>query len=279
MNWLQWLEYATYQLNTTSPSPRLDSEILLGKVLGVGLTTLLAFGETLLDDAKYTQLDNLLKRRIRGEPIAYLTGDWEFWSLNLLVSTDTIIPRPETECLVEQALNLLLPTKSEVLDLGTGTGAIILALAYERPNWRLTGIDNKPSIVALAEANATILGIKNVKFICGNWFKPLQHNTLRYSLIVSNPPYIDVNDPHLNKGDVYFEPKTALVANDNGIADIALICHQSGKYLQHKGWLVLEHGWKQGEQVRSLLAKYGFIHISTLRDYSDNERISLGQWL
>ncbi|PLK58607.1 protein-(glutamine-N5) methyltransferase, release factor-specific [Candidatus Palibaumannia cicadellinicola] len=278
MTWQQWLVQASDRL-TASPNPRLDAEMLLGQVAGIGRARLLAFGDTLLDEAHCTQLENLLKRRVRGEPLAYITGEWEFWSLPLRVSTDTIIPRPDTECLVEQALYLMLPTKAEVLDLGTGTGAIMLALASERPSWRLTGVDINLGAITLAYDNAVSLGVTNVLFLCGNWFKPLRFQATRYSLIVSNPPYIDADDSHLNQGDIYFEPKSALVADNHGIADIAAICRDSGKYLQYRGWLVLEHGWQQGAEVRALLAQAGFIHITTVRDYGDNERVSLGQWV
>ncbi|WP_038499543.1 peptide chain release factor N(5)-glutamine methyltransferase [Candidatus Palibaumannia cicadellinicola] len=277
MTWRQWLDQASSRL-TTSPSPRRDAEILLEQVVGIGRTHLLAFGETLLDEAHRTQLEDLLERRARGEPIAYITGEWEFWSLPLRVSTETLIPRPDTECLVELALDLLLPTKAEVLDLGTGTGAITLALASERPIWRLTGVDIHPGVVALAYDNAVRIGVKNVYFLCGSWFQPLQWQATRYSLIVSNPPYIDANDPHLNHGDVYFEPKSALVADNHGIADIAAICNAAGRYLQYSGWLILEHGWQQGAEVRRLLTQAGFVHITTIRDYGNNERVSLGQW-
>ena len=273
MTWQQWLALASARL-IVSPSPKRDAEILLGRVTGVALTQLLAFGETSLDDAHCAQLEALLERRTRGEPIAYITGEREFWSLPLLVSTDTLIPRPDTECIVEQALGLLLPYSVKVLDIGTGIGAIALALASERPAWNITGVDCQPGAVAQACENAARLGRKNVQFLCGSWFISLQ--AAHYHLIVSNLPYIDANDPHLCQGDVRFEPKIALVADDNGLAALSAICRYAGRHLQPGGWLVLEHGWQQGESVRALLARAGFGHITTVSDCK-NERVSLGQ--
>ncbi|ABF14214.1 protein methyltranferase HemK [Baumannia cicadellinicola str. Hc (Homalodisca coagulata)] len=279
INWWQWLKHATSIL-TNSDSPRLDAELLLGQIVSTSRAHILAFGNNLLNDNQYKQLENLLERRLRGEPIAYIIGEWEFWSLPIRVSPDTIIPRPDTECLVEQALGLLLPIHAKVLDLGTGTGAITLALASERPSWQFTGVDNHPGAVELADINAARLGLNNVRFLCGSWFEPLQSQvTPRYSLIISNPPYVDANDPHLNNLGVCFEPKSALVADCNGIADLAAICCQASTYLQHKGWIILEHGWLQGKEVRTLLMKAGFIHIVTTHDYSNHERVTMGQWL
>ncbi|UVK76935.1 MAG: protein-(glutamine-N(5)) methyltransferase [Sodalis sp. Fle] len=277
MTWQQWIMQASIRLCHNASAKR-DAEILLGKVTSTSRTRLLAFGETPLDDNQYRQLESLLLRRESGEPIAYLTGEREFWSLNFRVSTDTLIPRPDTECLVEQALGLLSTPCAQALDLGTGTGAIALALASERPDWRITGVDSQKAAIVLAHNNAYHLGLNNnVQFLCGNWFKPLQGTS--YDLIIGNPPYIDAYDPHLTQGDVRFEPKSALVAAHNGLADLIEICRDAGAHLRPGGWLILEHGWQQGEFMRALFTMAGFSFITTVRDYGDNERVIIGQWL
>lgn len=275
MTYSQWLDDAA-RLLAGGESPRRDAQILLEFVTGRGRAWLLAFGETPLASSELEQLDMLLKRRADGQPIAYLLGEREFWSMMLKVSPATLIPRPDTECLVEQALALLPAGAAEVLDLGTGTGAIALALARERPAWRVTGVDVQPEAVELARGNALRHGVNNVRFETGSWFKSLQGK--RYSLIVSNPPYIDVDDPHLGQGDVRFEPQSALVAGDGGLADLAAIISGAAAHLFSGGWLVLEHGWRQGEAVRGLLARARFSKIATCNDYGGNERVSMAQW-
>lgn len=279
MTWQQWLTQATARLRISlSPSAKRDADILLAQVTGATRTQVLVFGETSLTNPQHTTLEALLARRERGEPVAYLIGECEFWSLRLRVSPDTLIPRPDTECLVQRALDLFPPTRTAVLDLGTGSGAIALALASERPEWQITGVDRLPGAVALARDNAIHLMINNVQFHEGDWYKALQAQQ-RYSIIVSNPPYIDADDSHLVQGDVRFEPRSALVAGEKGLEDLATICLGACTYLLSGGWLLLEHGWTQGAAVRTLLSDAGFGHITTLRDYGDNERVSQGQWL
>ncbi|MFC3395573.1 peptide chain release factor N(5)-glutamine methyltransferase [Brenneria rubrifaciens] len=275
MNYQAWLSSATTRL-AAGESPKRDAEVLLSFVTGKARTFLLAFGETLLTAAQQQQLESLLARRIEGEPIAYLIGEREFWSLSLAVSPATLIPRPDTECLVEQALNRLPAEAATVLDLGTGTGAIALSIASERPDCQVTGIDIQPAAVALAQHNAARLNIKNTRFLQGNWFSPL--TSARFMLIVSNPPYIDAADIHLTQGDVRFEPVSALIAAEEGLADLRFIIDNSEDYLQPGGWLLLEHGWRQGAAVRQLLRQKGFSHIETCQDYGGNDRVSLGQW-
>lgn len=274
MEYQQWLREAISQLQA-SESPRRDAEILLGFVTGKARTFILAFGETPLTDEQQEQLAALLARRVRGEPVAHLIGEREFWSLPLFVSPATLIPRPDTECLVEQALARLPATPCRILDLGTGTGAIALALASERPDCQVTAVDLIPEAVALAQRNAEHLGIRNIEIVQSRWFSALEGQT--FSLIVSNPPYIDAQDPHLAQGDVRFEPLSALVAADNGLADLHTLIKDAPRYLLPQGWLLLEHGWQQGAAVREIFARYGWQQVETCRDYGDNERLTLGR--
>lgn len=274
MDYQTWLKTAVARL-TASESARRDAEILLGFVTGRARTFLMAFGETLLTPQQTEQLATLLVRRERGEPVAYLVGEREFWSLPLSVSPATLIPRPDTECLVELALQRLPAEPCAILDLGTGTGAIALALASERPDCQVTGIDLQSEAVTLAQHNAQKLAIGNAHFRQGSWFTPVTGQ--QFALIASNPPYIDAADPHLAQGDVRFEPNSALVAAQNGLADLAAIVQQAPGYLQSQGWLLLEHGWQQGESVRTLLKEAGFMAIETCRDYGGNDRVTLGQ--
>ncbi|WP_454122863.1 peptide chain release factor N(5)-glutamine methyltransferase [Kosakonia sp. Marseille-Q7440] len=274
MDYQQWLREAISQLQA-SESPRRDAEILLGFVTGKARTFILAFGETPLTDEQQEQLAGLLARRERGEPVAHLIGEREFWSLPLFVSPATLIPRPDTECLVEQALARLPAAPCRILDLGTGTGAIALALASERPDCQVTAVDLIPDAVALAQRNADHLGIRNIEIVQSRWFSALEGQT--FSLIVSNPPYIDAQDPHLAQGDVRFEPLSALVAADNGLADLHTLIKDAPRYLLPQGWLLLEHGWQQGAAVREIFARYGWQQVETCRDYGDNERLTLGR--
>ncbi|EOI3527221.1 peptide chain release factor N(5)-glutamine methyltransferase [Cronobacter dublinensis] len=275
MEYQQWLKQAIHRLSD-SESPRRDAEILLGFVTGRTRTFILAFGETSLADDELTRLDALLARRVQGEPVAYLTGQREFWSLPLEVSAATLIPRPDTECLVEQALARLPAAACRILDLGTGTGAIALALACERPDCQVTALEVVPEAVALARRNAQRLGIDNVTVLQSHWFSAL--TDARFSLIVSNPPYIDGDDPHLTQGDVRFEPKSALVAPDAGLADLDTIITGARRFLENDGWLLVEHGWRQGGAVRELFTRAGYHGVETCRDYGGNERLTLGQY-
>lgn len=274
MEFQHWLRQAAARL-VESESPRRDAEILLGLVTGKARTFILAFGETQLSEAQLAELDALLARRAAGEPVAYLTGVREFWSLPLMVSPVTLIPRPDTECVVEQALARLPAEPCRILDLGTGTGAIALALASERPDCRVVAVDKVPDAVDLAQRNAARLNIANIDIRQSDWFSAVQGD--RFQLIVSNPPYIDSEDEHLRQGDVRFEPLSALVAPDAGLADIDYLIREARAFLEPGGWLVLEHGWQQGEAVRALFHQAGFLAVETGLDYGGNERLTMGQ--
>ncbi|MBK3866380.1 peptide chain release factor N(5)-glutamine methyltransferase [Pseudomonas stutzeri] len=258
-----------------SPSARVDAEWLLAAALGKSTSYLRTWPEREVTLACAERFAADLARRRRGEPVAYILGRQGFWSLELEVAPDTLIPRPDTELLVETALRMLAATPSRVLDLGTGTGAIALALAAERPAWQVCGVDRIGAAVALAERNRLRLGLNNATFAVSDWFSALGGE--RFQLIVSNPPYIPASDPHLLQGDVRFEPQSALVAGQDGLDDIRAIIAQAPGHLQPGGWLLLEHGYDQAEAVRALLAARGFEATESRRDLGGHERISLGR--
>ncbi|WP_323879297.1 peptide chain release factor N(5)-glutamine methyltransferase [Aeromonas caviae] len=256
-------------------SPRADADALLCHLLDCRRSYLMTWPEHELDAAQQATLAGWLARRLNGEPIAHLIGEREFWSLPLKVSPATLIPRPDTEVLVEQALARLPGGPCALLDLGTGTGAIALALKSERPDADVWAVDRMPAAAALARTNSAALGLP-IEVRAGSWFAPLS-DAPRFAMIVSNPPYIDGTDPHLHEGDVRFEPRSALVAEEQGLADIRLIVTQAPAHLVPGGWLLLEHGWDQGEAVRQLLLQQGYVQVETVRDYGDNERVTLGR--
>ena len=259
-----------------SPTPRLDAELLLAQALGRSRGYLHTWPEREPEASQLERFQAALARRRAGEPVAYILGRQGFWSLDLDVASHTLIPRPDTELLVETALALLPATPLQVLDLGTGTGAIALALACERPAWQVTGVDRVPEAVALAQGNGIRLQMANARFAESCWFSALAGQ--RFQLIVSNPPYIAAADPHLSQGDVRFEPSSALVAGSDGLDDIRLIIEQAPEHLLAGGWLLLEHGFDQAEAVRELLVQRGFATVESRRDLGGHQRISLGQW-
>lgn len=259
-----------------SPTPQLDAELLLAHALGKSRSYLRTWPERELEAAQLEGYQAALARRQAGEPVAYILGQQGFWSLDLEVAEHTLIPRPDTELLVESALTLLPATPARLLDLGTGTGAIALALASERPAWQVTGVDRIPDAVALAERNRARLKLANASFIESHWFSALAGQ--RFQLIVSNPPYIAADDRHLAEGDVRFEPSSALVAGADGLDDIRLIIQQAPGYLEAGGWLLLEHGFDQAAAVRELLSTRGFSAVESRRDLGGHERISLGRF-
>lgn len=273
----QALAQFALEFASLSDSPRLDAELLLCRVLQCQRSYLYAWPERVLDSTQQALLVQLAGRRSQGEPIAHILGEREFWSLSLQVNPATLIPRPETELLVEAALaRIPLDAAWDIADLGTGSGAIALAIASERPACRLHAVDQSAEAVVVAEANARRLGLHNLRFYHGHWFAPLAGQC--FAMILSNPPYIRADDPHLEQGDVRFEPRTALVAEEEGLADIRQIIAQAPAYLQAPGWLLLEHGWDQGEAVLALLRQYGFDDCEDLPDLLGHGRVGLGRW-
>lgn len=260
-----------------SESPQLDAAVLLCHAIAKPRSYLFTWPERSIEKKEFALFRSLVERRVLGEPVAYITGEREFWSLPLLVSPSTLIPRPDTERLVELALEKAAELDGPLLDLGTGTGAIALALASELPTRQVVGVDLMPDAVQLAQSNQQRLAIANCAFFQGSWFSGLDSGT-EFAVIVSNPPYIDGDDPHLRCGDVRFEPSTALVAAEHGLADIRCIATQSSDYLLDGGWLLFEHGYEQGTEVRQMLSALNFVNVATATDYSGLERVTLGQY-
>ena len=260
----------------SSDSALLDAQVLLAFVLGKETIYLMTWPERHLSDQQQAQFENLIQQRVDGQPVAHLTGEREFWSLPLKVNNSTLIPRPDTEVLVEIALEKALEkqiSKLHILDLGTGTGAIILALASELPNATCIGVDYSEEAVKLASENRNNLMLNNVEIKQSNWFDNVDN---KFDIIVSNPPYIDADDTHLSQGDVRFEPLSALVANEQGLADIRHLCEHAKKHLKMDGCLLFEHGYGQAMAVQEILQKNDFSKIKTYQDYGGNDRVTLG---
>ena len=258
-----------------SDSARVDVEHLLCFVLQKDPSYLRTWPEKELTAEQLSQFDSLLVKRSQGTPVAHLTGRRGFWSFDIEVNQHTLIPRPDTETLVEWALELPLNSKASAVDLGTGTGAIAIALALENPAWQVSAVEFVEEAAELARRNAVRLGASNLTVLSGSWFEPLAG---QYDLIVSNPPYIDPKDTHLEQGDVRFEPLTALTAEDEGLADLFYIIEIAPAYLKGDGWLLLEHGYDQAEQVANKLKQVGFEQVETRQDYGGNPRITGGCW-
>ncbi|MFM2483378.1 peptide chain release factor N(5)-glutamine methyltransferase [Celerinatantimonas sp. YJH-8] len=269
----QALQFAGSAL-ISSDSARLDARVLLGHVLGKPPVYLMTWPERSLTESQWQAYQQLLKRRQSGEPIAYIIGEREFWSLPFYVAPCTLIPRPDTEVLVELALERLSP-QARLLDLGTGTGAIAIALTHERPDLMTTAVDIREDALAIARRNGERNQV-SVDWRLSSWFDAL--SGCKFDMIVSNPPYIDPLDEHLQQGDVRFEPKSALVAEAHGLADLFTIIDAAPAYLNEGGWLLLEHGYQQSEPLLEYLAKPGWHQVQTCCDYAGQPRVTLGQY-
>ncbi len=273
------IEHGMRLLMPCSDSARLDAQILLCFVINKERSYLLTWPEKQLSSTEIEQYLTLLSRREKGEPIAYIIGTKEFWSLPFKVSPSTLIPRPDTEKLVELVLDVFADKENfHCLDLGTGTGAIALALASEMPLWHVDAVDFNEEAVALARVNAEQLNLKQVKIYQSDWFSSIKRNC-KFDVIVSNPPYIDPLDKHLAQGDVRFEPMSALVANEQGLADIRHIAKEARSYLTVMGKIFFEHGFEQGSNVRDILTDLGYQHVKTVKDYNNHERITWAEFL
>ncbi|MDF2690384.1 MAG: protein-(glutamine-N5) methyltransferase, release factor-specific [Gammaproteobacteria bacterium] len=267
----QLLQEATHSL-THSDSAKLDAELLMSHVLQKPRTYLYAWPEkTLNSDQKQAFLE-LIDHRKAGQPIAYLLGQKEFWSLPLKLSPAVLIPRADTEILVENVLKCIQTEQAMIADLGTGSGAIALALASERPHWHIIATDYSKPALEVARQNALHLKIHNIEFQHGNWCEALPNRL--FDAIVSNPPYIAENDPHLKQGDVCFEPRSALVAQNNGLSDIETIAKQAHIYLKPEGYLLFEHGYNQADAVKEILLEHGYLDIQNSKDLNGTVRIT-----
>lgn len=265
------LDTATQRLGA-----RDEAEALLLHVLDRPRSWLFAHADEAAAMDVQTAFSALVERRVDGEPVAYLTGRRGFWSLDLEVTPATLIPRADTELLVELALaRLPADARASVLDLGTGSGAIALALASERPQAQVVATDASAEALAVARRNARRLGLQRVRFVQGDWFVPLRGE--RFDLIVANPPYIETGDPHLARGDLRFEPASALASGADGLDDLRAIIAAAPRYLATGGWLLLEHGWQQGSAVAGLLHAAGYADVFTARDLEHRDRVSGGR--
>ncbi len=271
------LSTTTKLLEKTSDSASLDTEVLLCHVLKKSRSHLRAWPEKKLQAEDKQQFLQLIKQRQQGIPIAYIIGNREFWSRNFKVNNQVLIPRPDTELLIELSLCILADThKASIIDLGTGSGIISITLAAERPDIHVIATDLSSQALTIAKQNAATHQIKNINFIQSNWFAQIPD--LKFDLIISNPPYIAYNDPHLSQGDIRFEPKSALISEDHGLSDIKKISNQAHNFLTHNGTLFIEHGFDQQKAVQAIFKSFNYHNIKTHPDLSGNPRVTTGQW-
>ncbi len=271
------LDFAADNLASVSDSPRLDAEVLLAFVLAKNRSYLRAWNDKKLDVPIISHFESLISQRLDGVPIAYLTGTREFWSREFIVSPDVLIPRPDTELLIELCL-AQIPEDSpfKILDLGTGSGAIVVTLAAERPNAKVFAVDASFAALEIAQKNAHFHECQNVEFILSDWFSAVPE--IEFDLIVSNPPYISAEDEHLSQGDVRFEPKTALIAAENGLRDIKVIATEAKNYLKPHGQLWFEHGYNQAEDVQHILTELNYFEVQTYHDLAGQPRVTTGKF-
>jgi len=276
MNIQQALQQAGQHLSESSPSALLDAQVLLTYVLQCNHAHLLAWPEKTLTEDQASCFLQLIEQRRQGIPVAHLTGSREFWSLDFAVDNSTLIPRPESETLVEFILQKFAGRdRLKLLDMGTGTGAIAIAIASEKPGWQITARDVSAQALTLAVDNSRRHNTGNITFIRSDWFGDIERHD--FDIIVSNPPYIATGDPHLLDGDVRFEPASALSSGETGMDDIEQLCAQADQYLQNDGWLILEHGYNQEQQVAECFAKNGFEEITQQQDLSGHTRMTAGK--
>jgi len=269
------LDDATQQLYELSDTPRIDAEVLLQHLIGQPLAWLIAHGESSATNEHIKDFYELVKQRSDGKPIAYILTYRDFWTLRLKVNQHVLIPRPDTEILVEQALERLIQDQpNHVLDLGTGSGAIALAIAKERPNSRVCAVDQSVQALQVARDNARDNQVGNLEFIVSDWFTELTKQ--RFDLIAANPPYIELNDPHLS--NLSFEPELALISDEQGLGDLRRIIESAPEYLKTGGHIIVEHGFKQQQDVCDLMDKNGFKSIKRYQDLNHLPRCTAAQW-
>ncbi len=272
------LANAAQQLQSVSDSPRLDAEVLLAHCLNKTRTWLVTWPDKTLEQNQQQAFRQQLQRRLEGEPVAHIIGEREFWSLPLKVNQHTLIPRPDTELMIEVLLAAYPQDRDiRMLDLGTGSGAIALAMASEKPEWTITATDRSADALQIARENAEQLSIDNVRLLQGSWFDAIeQEAATAFDIIASNPPYIAEADPHLEQGDVRFEPRSALTSGEDGLDDIRLISQNAMHYLKPGGRLIVEHGFDQEAGVYDIFSRAGYQTITRYRDLAGNPRLTSG---
>jgi len=271
------LDDATKQLYDCSDTPRIDAEVLMQHLLEKDIAWLIGYGDTVATPAHVKAFYQLIGQRQQGKPVAYITGSRDFWTLSLKVDENVLIPRPDTETLVEEALQRLPKDQIiDVLDLGTGSGAIALSIAKERPLAKVVALEYHAGALSLAEQNSKLNHIFNVEFRLSNWFEAIDQSE-QFDLIASNPPYVEPGDPHLEQGDLRFEPITSLTSTEKGLADIRHIIETASSHLKSNGWLIIEHGYNQAEEIAALFKQNGLVEVLLCNDINDLPRCTVGK--